>query len=165
MLEPLNKATVRRLKILRNNARVEVYGPNENQATIAEYFSNIFKSTNPDSWVIEEILSCLEPRVMEEMNEEFLMSMLLPKCANPELVYDFHPIFLCNVVYKLASKAIANRLKPLLNTSISNSQSAFVLGRLIFDNVLVAYEVNHYLAHKYQGNSGYVSLKLDLSKA
>ncbi|KAL0355322.1 UNVERIFIED_CONTAM: putative mitochondrial protein [Sesamum radiatum] len=33
------------------------------------------------------------------------------------------------------------------------------------DNVLVAYEVNHYLAHKYQGNSGHVSLKLDLSKA
>ncbi|KAL0361133.1 UNVERIFIED_CONTAM: LINE-1 retrotransposable element O protein [Sesamum radiatum] len=91
--------------------------------------------------------------------------VLLPKCTSPVLVLDFCPISLCNVVYKLASKTIANRLKPLLNTLISNSQSAFVLGHVNLDNVLVAYEVNHYLAHKYQGDSGYVSLKLDLSKA
>ncbi|KAL0361472.1 UNVERIFIED_CONTAM: hypothetical protein Sradi_3831700 [Sesamum radiatum] len=43
-------------------------------------------------------------------------------------------------------------------------QSAFVLGRLIPDNVLVAYEVNYHLAHKYKGNISHMSLKLDLSK-
>ncbi|KAL0340392.1 UNVERIFIED_CONTAM: hypothetical protein Sradi_4556000 [Sesamum radiatum] len=42
---------------------------------------------------------------------------------------------------------------------------AFVLGRLITDNVLVAYEIDHYLAHKYGGSVGHAALKLDLSKA
>ncbi|KAL0382982.1 UNVERIFIED_CONTAM: hypothetical protein Scaly_0585500 [Sesamum calycinum] len=42
---------------------------------------------------------------------------------------------------------------------------AFVLGKLITDNVLVAYEINHYLAHKYGGSVGHAVLKLDLSKA
>ncbi|KAL0413736.1 UNVERIFIED_CONTAM: putative mitochondrial protein [Sesamum radiatum] len=91
--------------------------------------------------------------------------VLLPKYANPECVSEFRPISLCNVIYKLASKTIANQIKPILDNLISSSQSNFIPGHLILDNVIVAYEVNHYLAHKYQGNSGHVSLKLDLSKA
>ncbi|KAL0405446.1 UNVERIFIED_CONTAM: hypothetical protein Slati_3858500 [Sesamum latifolium] len=78
---------------------------------------------------------------------------------------DFRPISLCNVVYKIASKAIANHLKPLLNDIIFPSQSTFVPDRLITDNVLVDHELNHFLAHKYWGKTGHVSLKLDISKA
>ncbi|KAL0283229.1 UNVERIFIED_CONTAM: hypothetical protein Sangu_2903000 [Sesamum angustifolium] len=48
---------------------------------------------------------------------------------------------------------------------LSENQSTFVPGRLITDNVLVAYEINHYLAHKYEGSVGHAALKLDLSKA
>ncbi|KAL0281707.1 UNVERIFIED_CONTAM: putative mitochondrial protein [Sesamum radiatum] len=77
----------------------------------------------------------------------------------------FRHISLCNITYKIASKVLANRLKPLLPTIIFKSQSAFIPGRLITDNVLVAYEINHYLAHKYGGKAGYTALKLDLSKA
>ncbi|KAL0361292.1 UNVERIFIED_CONTAM: putative mitochondrial protein [Sesamum radiatum] len=56
----------------------------------------------------------------------------------------FRPISLCNI-----TKVLANRLKPLFPTIISKSQSTFIHRRLITDNVLVAYEINHYLAHKY----------------
>ncbi|KAL0456380.1 UNVERIFIED_CONTAM: putative mitochondrial protein [Sesamum latifolium] len=95
----------------------------------------------------------------------FTQIVLIPKCSSPDSMAHFRPISLCNVVYKLASKTIANRLKPFLDSIISPFQSAFIPGRLITDNVLVAYELNHYLMHKSWGKVGQVSLKLDVSKA
>lgn len=78
---------------------------------------------------------------------------------------DFHPINLCNVLYKLISKAIANNLKMLLPLIISESQSAFVPRRHIFDNILIAYELIHFLLRKIRGKKGFMSIKLDMSKA
>ncbi|KAL0431278.1 UNVERIFIED_CONTAM: putative mitochondrial protein [Sesamum radiatum] len=91
--------------------------------------------------------------------------VLIPKVPNPELIYQFRPISLCNVIYKLVSKTIANRLKPLLGSLISPSQSAFVPSRSITDNVLIAYEINHFLPHKTWDKDGHISLKVDVSKA
>ncbi|XP_024156084.1 uncharacterized protein LOC112164076 [Rosa chinensis] len=60
---------------------------------------------------------------------------------------------------------LANRLKPLLDSFISPFQSAFVPGRLISDNSLVAFEVSHCLKRRRSGKKKYCSLKLDMSKA
>ena len=59
----------------------------------------------------------------------------------------------------------ANRLKRILPEIISPTQSAFVPGRLITDNALLAFECLHYIQHKKNPENSYCAYKLDLSKA
>ena len=114
--------------------------------------------------VTKAVLSCLNSgRILHSINHTFIT--LIPKIKCPERVTDFRPISLCNVIYKLISKVLANRLKIILPHIVSNSQSAFVPGRLITDNVLVAFETLHYMHHNKIGRDGAMALKLDMSKA
>lgn len=64
---------------------------------------------------------------------------------------------------KLITKVIANRLKKVLEKIISDSQSAFLPGRLISDNIMISFEVMHYLKRKKFGKTGFMALKLDMS--
>ena len=90
---------------------------------------------------------------------------MIPKVKNPERVSEFRPISLCNVIYKMVSKVIANRLKPMLNKIILETQSAFVAERLITDSILIAYESLHHMKTSCTGKTGFMALKLDMSKA
>lgn len=105
----------------------------------------------------------LSGQMLRSMN--FTHVCLIPKVKNPERMSDLRPIALCNVLYKICAKVITNRLKLVLPDIISPAQSAFVPGRLITDNALLANEVSHYIHNKRIGNDGFLSLKLDMSKA
>lgn len=74
----------------------------------------------------------------------------------------FRPIALCNVVYKIISKVIANRLKPLLPALISEEQTGYVEGRQILNNIIQAHEVVHSLKSNKQVG---MIIQLDLTKA
>jgi hypothetical protein len=90
---------------------------------------------------------------------------LIPKVATLGCVTDFRPISLCNVIYKLISKVLANRLKVVLPDIISCFQSAFIPGRMINDNILAAYETMHFMQTRMWSKVGFMGLKIDMSKA
>ena len=114
--------------------------------------------------VIKEVKHFLDGGEMPRQWNETVV-VLIPKVLRPERLKDLCPISLCNVIYKIASKVLANRLKLILPDIIAPNQSAFVPGRLIMDNVLIAYEMSHYMQHKRRGDVGYATMKLDMSKA
>lgn len=96
-------------------------------------------------------------------NSTFIV--LIPKVQDFVSVGDFRPISLCNVIYKLVAKVLANCLKKVLPIIISPNQSAFVPGKLITDNIIVAYEALHIMNTRMRGKKGYMAVKLDTSKA
>ncbi|XP_026399356.1 uncharacterized protein LOC113295223 [Papaver somniferum] len=100
--------------------------------------------------------------ILKENNHNFIS--LIPKVDCPKIASDFRPISLCNTSYKIIYKILSNRLKPLIGKIISLYQAAFVQGRLMTDNIVIAHElINTMKKHKYK--NGLMALKLDMSKA
>ena len=110
--------------------------------------------------VLDFLNSCHIPK---EFN--FTYVTLIPKMKNPKKISEFQPISLCNVIYKLISKVLANCLKPLLPSIVSENQSAFQASKVITDNILMAFETLHYMKNHQTGNTSFMALKLDMSKA
>lgn len=100
---------------------------------------------------------------LKGVNQIFIT--LIPKVKNAKMVGDFRSISLCNVLYKIVAKNLANSLNKLPPVIISPHHSAFVLGRLITDNILISYEILHSLVTRIKGKDRYMVLKLDMSKA
>lgn len=99
-------------------------------------------------------------RILPALNATFLS--LIPKEANVVSANNFRPISLCNVIYKIITKIIATRLKPLLPSFISEERIGYVEGRQILDDIIHAHEIIHSLKlTKFPG----MILKLDFSKA
>ena len=90
---------------------------------------------------------------------------LIPKGNDPTSATEFRPISLCNVIYKIIAKVLANRLKVVLPNIISPFQSAFLAGRLITDNIIAAYETLHTMHTKMWSKVRFMGIKLDMSKA
>lgn len=90
---------------------------------------------------------------------------LIPKIQGAKKVEEYRPIALCNVYYKVISKLLSLRLKPILKESISENQSAFIHGRAITDNVLITHEVLQYLKTSQAKKQCSMAVKMDMSKA
>lgn len=102
------------------------------------------------------------PSLIQTVNNTLLV--LIPKINKPKFITQFRPIPLCNVVYKILTKAIANRLKPLMDDLISPYQTSFVPRRNIQHNIIIAKEMIHSM-HKMRGTKKFMAIKIDLEKA
>jgi hypothetical protein len=100
--------------------------------------------------------------LQREQNHTFIT--VIPKHLGASSVHHYRPISLCNIFYKIISKLIANRLKPLLSKFISPFQTAFVPGRHIHDNSILAHEMLHTLKSK-RGNGKLMAVNIDMEKA
>ena len=106
------------------------------------FFQHYWEGIGDD--VVQAVVSCLNSTLIEtSLNHTFIT--LIPKVKSPEFITEFCPIALCNILYKLVSKVLANRLKKVLPHIISESQSAFQSDKAISDNILVAFETLHHM--------------------
>ena len=112
------------------------------------------------SMIFEFFAGDSELNVLNETN-----ITLIPKIPKPEHVSHFRPIGLCNFAYKIISKIMANKMRSLMGFCISQNQSAFIPGRIIHDNIIIAHEVYHNLRRKKKSKKYEFALKMDMSKA
>lgn len=87
---------------------------------------------------------------------------LIPKVEWSRSMKEFRHISLCNVSYKIISKVLCQRLERLLPEVISETQSSFVAGRAISNNILVAQEAFHSLNTKYKCKKNFMAIKTDV---
>ena len=72
--------------------------------------------------------------MLKEVNKSLIVLIL--KISNPSTMNHFRPISLCNAVYKIISKIMVAKIRPLLDKIISPAQLAFIPNRWIAENQL-----------------------------
>ena len=76
---------------------------------------------------------------MDCLNKAFLV--LIPKCQGTEQVGDFWPISLSNSLYLIIAKAVANRLREVINYLVRPAQSTFIPGKQMANSVVIVEEI------------------------
>lgn len=124
-----------------------------------EFFSHFYDILKDDLLNMVNA-TCQAGNINSNLSATFIA--LIPKIENPSSFGDYRPIALCNALYKIVSKIIAERLKKSISSFISPQQHAFLKDRLILDAVALAQEGLFAISAK---NIDAAALKIDLSKA
>jgi hypothetical protein len=98
---------------------------------------------------------------LKALNHTFITFIL--KNDRAHKVEYFRPISLYNVVYKIITKILSNRMKPFLYTLIKPSQTAFIPNRVIDENI-IASEIMHHINRK-RGQQELMAIKVGMVKA
>lgn len=111
------------------------------------------------AFIYQEYWSIVRPNILNTIHAFFHSGSILktlnhtcitliPKVSFPDEVSHFWQVSLCSVIYKVISKLLVNRLKPLMDNLITPFQNAFIRGRNIFDNILIAHEIFDFLGKR-----------------
>lgn len=96
----------------------------------------------------------IDPRI----NESYIT--LIPKDKNPIHISKFRPISLSNVILKVITKTLANRLRNMMKDLIPQTQSSFIRGRQTIDNTIITQEIIHDMHITKKKNGSFLS-KMD----
>lgn len=123
------------------------------------YTAKFFKH----SW---SVTGTLVGKAIKEFFEKGMLLMALNATwitLVPNMMANFKPISCCNVLYKCITMILVNRIKQCLPKMISKNQSAFIQGRRIGDNILLAQEVvkNYHLPNRIPK----CAITIDITKA
>ncbi|XP_011101787.1 uncharacterized protein LOC105179848 [Sesamum indicum] len=88
---------------------------------------------------------------------------LIPKVHTPMTIGNFRPISCGNVLYKIIAKLLVQRLSMVLDKKISPCQRAFIPGRSIGDNIMLAQEL--FMGYNQARLPHRCALKVDIRKA
>ncbi|XP_004310201.1 PREDICTED: uncharacterized protein LOC101298860 [Fragaria vesca subsp. vesca] len=147
------------LKALKQMHPLKAPGPNGfSPIFYQKYWHIVGKDVTTAVWIFMN-----SDELIRQVNGTYVT--MIPKVKVVEHITQLRPISLCNVLYKLGSKVLANRLKPILKSVIAPNQSAFVPRRHISNNSILAFEISHHLKRMYGGGNDFGVLKLDMSKA
>lgn len=116
--------------------------------------------------IMDIVMKCWEGKSsLDHLNDTDLV--LIPKSKNLQSPGDFRPIGLCNAIYKIVSKTIANRLALVLPNIIDPCQGAFLKNRGVAPTALTGLELIHHIVYSPLSKDHQLNLaiKLDLSKA
>ncbi|XP_043697269.1 uncharacterized protein LOC122648066 [Telopea speciosissima] len=95
------------------------------------------------------------------INATFITLVL--KLGDVSTFAGFRPIALRNLLYKIITKILSNRIQHVIGSVVSHNQSAFIKGRSIVDNILVCHDIVRGIKQK--AASPTAVLKVDLHKA
>nr|KYP48705.1 Transposon TX1 uncharacterized [Cajanus cajan] len=150
---PVSKAEV--FDALRGMKSFKAPGPDGFQPI---FYKQYWHMIGDDVWRF--VASAFENGRIDAHATETLL-VLIPKGDHPRTFKDFRPISLCNVVYKLVSKVLVNRLRPFLMRIVSPFQSSFIPGKGTMDNAIIFQEIIHTLS-KSKKKKGVTLAKLSL---
>ncbi|GKE05444.1 putative RNA-directed DNA polymerase, eukaryota, reverse transcriptase zinc-binding domain protein, partial [Tanacetum coccineum] len=144
-----------RFRILNDSDTLGLISPfSEEEVKAAVWSCSGSKSPGPDGmnfnfikrhWelVKDDFMMCFKQfeqsgRLARGVNPSFII--LVPKTKDSLEISKYRPISLIGCIYKVISKALANRLVKVMHQIISPNQTAFIAGRQILDGVLIANE-------------------------
>ncbi|XP_026459399.1 uncharacterized protein LOC113360063 [Papaver somniferum] len=112
--------------------------------------------------IVQVIQLCWKRRFIPKgLNSNFLV--LLPKSEGAKNPNHFRPIGLSNVSFKIFTKIIRTRMSSLMSKLVSSQQVAYIKGRCIQEQIVLASELVNEMKKKRRGEN--IGLKLDISQA
>jgi len=76
--------------------------------------------------------------IPHSLNQTYIC--LVPKVRHAQSVHQFRPSSLRNTTYKLITKILVNRLKPIISLIIGPTQTSFQQGKRVADNAIIVQE-------------------------